>query len=110
MATKLQQKLGTCHGRGEVRRGANQIQGNNKKPSQLRRRAWNMDAVVLALLQAFAWAWYFKVPEWWALALIAITTVTFLGGFVLVLVGREYDSIVDETSTTGDPKWRLGER
>nr|WP_155249145.1 hypothetical protein [Mesorhizobium loti] len=66
--------------------------------------------LISPLLQACAWAWYFSAPEWWALALIAITTVTFLGGFVLVLVGREYDSVVDETGAPVDPKWRLGER
>lgn len=70
--------------------------------------AWML--VISPLLQALAWVWYFSVPEWWALALIGITGVTFLGGFVLILVGREYDSVVDETSAPVDPKWRLGER
>lgn len=58
--------------------------------------AWML--VISLLLQALGWAWYFTVPEWWALGLIAITGVTFLGGFVLLLVGRDFDSIVDETN------------
>ncbi|MDF3214830.1 hypothetical protein EN962_02545 [Mesorhizobium sp. M7A.F.Ca.CA.001.09.2.1] len=70
--------------------------------------AWML--VISPLLQALGWAWYFSVPEWWALGLIAITSVTFFGGFVLVLIGREYDSVVDETSAPVDPKFQLGER
>jgi hypothetical protein len=48
------------------------------------------------LMQALGWKWYLAVPEWWALAFIAITTVAFFGGFVLLMIGRDYDSIVDQ--------------
>jgi hypothetical protein len=50
------------------------------------------------LVQACAWAWYLSWPGWWPLGLIGITSLTFLGGFVLLLVGRDYDSTVDETN------------
>lgn len=57
--------------------------------------AWML--IVSPLLQASGWRWYLAVPEWRALGLIAITSVTFLGGFVLLMIGRDYDSTVDET-------------
>ncbi|ESY72319.1 hypothetical protein X740_33430 [Mesorhizobium sp. LNHC221B00] len=56
--------------------------------------AWML--VVSPILQALGWKWYFAVPEWWALAFIAITAATFFGGFVLLMIGRDYDSVVDE--------------
>lgn len=60
---------------------------------------WGAWMVVLSpLLQALSWKWYLAVPEWWALASIAITNLTFFGGCVLLLIGRDYDSVVDETN------------
>ena len=44
------------------------------------------------------WTWYLSAPGWWPLGLIGVTSLTFLGGFVLLLIGRDYDSIIDETN------------
>lgn len=60
---------------------------------------WGAWMVVLSpLLQALGWKWYLAVPEWWALAFIAVTMVAFFGGIVMLAVGRDYDSIIDEQS------------
>jgi len=50
------------------------------------------------LVQAGGWTWYLSAPGWWPLGLIGVTSLTFLGGFVLLLIGRDYDSIIDETN------------
>lgn len=52
--------------------------------------------VISPILHALCWRWYFAVPEWWAVAGLAITAVTFFGGGVMLAIGRDYDSIVDE--------------
>ena len=58
--------------------------------------AWML--VVSPVLQGLGWKWYLAVPEWWALAFIAITATTFFSGIVMLAVGRDYTSIVDQTS------------
>jgi len=50
------------------------------------------------VVQAGGWTWYLSAPGWWPLGLIGVTSLTFLGGFVLLLIGRDYDSIIDETN------------
>ncbi|PBB64238.1 hypothetical protein CK228_34090 [Mesorhizobium sp. WSM4312] len=48
------------------------------------------------IVQMAAWLWYDHEPIFWTLALIALTGITFLCGFVLLLIGRDYYTLVDE--------------
>jgi hypothetical protein len=48
------------------------------------------------ILNGLAWWWYFREPDMWPLIAIVATAIAFLGGFILLLVGRDYDSKVDE--------------
>ncbi|MER9171557.1 hypothetical protein NKI12_30380 [Mesorhizobium australicum] len=58
--------------------------------------AWML--IVSQLVQAISWYYYFAKPDYGWLGLIALTSVTVPCGFVLLLIGRDYDSIVDETN------------
>ena len=58
---------------------------------------WGAWLLILSPLgQALGWFWYVREPTFWALALAAVATMAFLSGFVLLMIGRDYDSIVDE--------------
>lgn len=48
------------------------------------------------IFQMAGWLWYFREPSAWPLALIAVTSLTFLGGFILLLVGRDQYTRMDE--------------
>ncbi|QKC83278.1 hypothetical protein [Mesorhizobium sp. NZP2077] len=48
------------------------------------------------VIQVIGWFWYVSAPGWWPIGLITVTSLAFLGGFVLLLVGRDFDSVVDE--------------
>jgi hypothetical protein len=52
--------------------------------------------VLSPILNALGWRWYFAVPEWWAVAFLAITGIAFFGGFVMLMIGRDYDSTIDQ--------------
>jgi hypothetical protein len=48
------------------------------------------------ILNGLSWWWYFGQPGMWPLIAIVGTAIAFLGGFILLLIGRDYDSKVDE--------------
>lgn len=52
--------------------------------------------VVSPILNVLSWKWYFAVPEWWAVAALVITGATFFAGFVMLMIGRDYDSTIDQ--------------
>jgi hypothetical protein len=47
------------------------------------------------IVQMAAWLWYSHQKFFGRLALIELTGITFLCGFVLLLIGRDYYTLVD---------------